>query len=62
MKITVTTHEEQARKDREYWRSRTPEERLSHVEDLRIEAGKFLHDEYPSRLRRVITVTRRIPC
>ena len=41
MALTNTTHEEQARKDREYWRSRTPEERLSHVEDLRIEAGKI---------------------
>ncbi len=59
MKLTSTTHEEQARKDRAYWRSRTPEERLSHVEDLRIEAGKFLYDEYPSRLRRVVQVTRR---
>ena len=57
MKLTVTTHEEQARRDREYWRSRTPEERLSEVERLRLEAGKFLY-EYPSRLRRVVTITR----
>ncbi|MCK5862437.1 MAG: hypothetical protein KAH38_08120 [Candidatus Hydrogenedentes bacterium] len=61
MKLTITTHEEQAEKDRKYWLRRTPEERLSHVEDLRIEAGKFLYDEYPSRLRRIITVTRRTP-
>lgn len=61
MKLTNTTHEEQAKKDRQYWLSRTPEERVSHVEDLRIEAGKFLYDEYPSRLRRIITVTRRTP-
>ena len=61
MKLTNTTHEEQAKKDRQYWLSRTPEERLSHVEDLRIEAGKFLYDEYPSRLRRIITVTHRAP-
>lgn len=61
MKLTNTTHEEQAKKDRQYWLSRTPEERLSHVEDLRIEAGKFLYDEYPSRLRRIITVSHRTP-
>jgi len=46
MKLTVTNHEEQARQDRGYWRSRTPEERLDEVEKLRIEAGKFLY-EYP---------------
>lgn len=61
MKLTNTTHEEQAKKDRQYWLSRTPEERLSHVEDLRIEAGKLLYNEYPSRLRKVITVTHRVP-
>ena len=60
MKLTVTTHEEQAKQDRAYWRSRTPQERLDAVEKLRIEAGKFLY-EYPSRLRRVVTITRRAP-
>jgi hypothetical protein len=58
-KLTVTTHADQAAKDRAYWLSRSPEERLDAVELLRIEAGKFLYDEYPCRLRRVITVTRR---
>lgn len=58
MKLTITTHEEQARQDRAYWRGRTPEERLDAVEVLRLEAGKFLY-EYPSRLRRVVTITRR---
>ena len=58
MELTVTTHEDQARKDRAYWRSRTPDERLDAVEMLRIEAGKFLY-EYPSRLRRVVAITRR---
>ena len=46
-KLTITNHEEQARSDREFWRSRSPEERLDAVETLRIEAGKFLY-EYPS--------------
>ncbi len=55
MKLTITTHAEQARRDRAYWRSRTPEERLDEVERLRLEAGKFLY-EYPSRLRRSVTV------
>lgn len=59
-KLTVTTHEEQAAQERAYWRSQTPEARLDHVEQLRIEAGKFLY-EYPTRFRRVLTVTRRTP-
>jgi len=58
MKLKVTTHEEQARYDREYWKSRTPEERLDEVERLRLEAGKFLY-EYPARLRRVVKITRK---
>ncbi len=32
MKLTLTTHEEQAREDRSYWRSHTYEERLDEVE------------------------------
>ena len=56
--LTVTTHAEQAARDRAYWRSRTCEERLNAVEDLRLEAGKFLY-EYPTRFRRVVTVTRK---
>ncbi|MFA6241533.1 MAG: hypothetical protein WC655_11415 [Candidatus Hydrogenedentales bacterium] len=60
MQLTVTNHAEQAEKDRAYWRERSPEERLDAVELLRIEAGKFLY-EYPSRLRKVISVTRRNP-
>jgi len=58
--LTVTNHAEQAEKDRAYWRERTPEERLDAVEILRIEAGKFLY-EYPSRLRKVVSITRRPP-
>jgi hypothetical protein len=58
MKLTITTHKEQAKQDRAYWQSRTPEERLDAVERLRLEAGKFLY-EYPSRLRRVVAITRR---
>jgi hypothetical protein len=58
MKLKVTTHEEQTRCDREYWKSRTPEERLDEVERLRLEAGKFLY-EYPARLRRVVKITRK---
>ena len=59
MKLTVTTHEEQARQDREYWLNRTPEERLDEVERLRIEAGKFLYD-YPFRLRKDVVSVRRL--
>ena len=33
--------------------------RLSLLEDLRMEMAKVTHDEYPSRLRRVLTITKR---
>jgi len=58
IKPTVTTRQEQAKADRAYWRAQSAEARLNHVEELRLQAGKFLY-EYPARLRRVITVTRR---
>ena len=58
MKLKITTHKEQVEQDRAYWRERTAEERLDAVEKLRLEAGKFLY-EYPSRLRRVVAITRR---
>lgn len=45
-------------KDRDFWKTRSPEERLNAVEDLRIQSGKFLY-EYPARLRRVIKITRK---
>lgn len=59
MVMSVNTHKELKEKDRRYWRSLTPEQRLEIVEQLRIEAGKFLY-EYPARLQRVITVTRKV--
>jgi hypothetical protein len=55
--LTITTHDAQAEADRAYWRQQTPEARLEAVEQLRLEAGKFLYD-YPARLRRVLEVTR----
>jgi len=58
LKLTVTSHSEQAQEDRRYWRSQSPEARLDEVERLRLEAGKFLY-EYPARLRRVLAVTGR---
>jgi hypothetical protein len=59
--FTVTDHVEQHEADRRGWLTRTPEERLDAVERLRIEAGRFLHEysEYPSRLRRLLTVAGR---
>jgi len=58
MTIKITTHEKLKEEDRKYWKSLTPEERLDIVEQLRIEAGKFLY-EYPARFQRIITVTRK---
>jgi hypothetical protein len=49
------SHEQDERNRR---RAMTPEDRLNEVELLRIEGGKFLY-EYPTRLRRVIKITRK---
>ncbi len=56
--LTVTTHDELAARDRAYWSRQTPEARLDMVEELRLQAGKFVY-EYPTRFRRVVTVTRK---
>ena len=56
--ISNTTHEEQQKEDRLFWKQQTPEYRLDALEQLRIEAGNFLY-EYPTRLQRVIRVTRK---
>jgi hypothetical protein len=58
-KISVfLNHAELSKRDDDYWKSVSPEERLNQVELLRIEAGKFLY-KYPARLQKVVTVTRR---
>jgi hypothetical protein len=58
-KITVyTNHNDLHDHDRKFFLSLSPDERLNHVELLRLEAGKFLY-EYPARLRRTVKVTRR---
>ncbi len=59
MKLIVTTQEKQEAEEREYMRSLTPEQRLELLEQLRIEGAKFGFYDYPSRLQRVITVTRK---
>jgi hypothetical protein len=55
--LTLTTHHLQAAEDQDYWRTKTPEERLDALERFRLEAGKFLY-EYPTRLRRLLEITR----
>jgi hypothetical protein len=56
--IVSRSHDELSKRDLQYWKSVSSEERLDQVELLRVEAGKFLY-EYPARLRRVISVTRK---
>lgn len=56
--IKNTTSEKQAIEDRIFWKKQTPEYRLNALEELRLEAGNFLY-EYPARLQRTISVTRR---
>ena len=53
--LVVTTHEQEAEQSRAYWRAQTPEARLDAVEQLRLQAGRFLY-EYPARLQRVVAV------
>jgi len=55
--FTVTDQLSQSNADRQSWRNRSAEERLDAVEQLRIEAGKFLY-EYPVRLRRLLAITQ----
>ena len=57
--IQATTRESQAIEDRIFWKNQTPEMRLDMVEQLRLEAGKFIY-EYPSRFQRVIGVVNRV--
>ena len=54
--IFVTKLKEQKKQDLKSRRSMSPEERLSEVESIRIQAGKFLY-EYPKRFRRIIRIT-----
>ncbi len=53
-----TTHEKQALVGKQFWHKQASEYRLHALEQLRLEAGKFLY-EYPTRFRRVISVTRK---
>ena len=52
----VKNHNELEERDINYWKKQTPESRLNELEILRLQAGKFLY-EYPTRLRRIITIT-----
>lgn len=58
-KLTISVfknHNELEEKDINYWKKQTPEARLDALEILRLQAGKFLY-AYPTRLRRIITIT-----
>lgn len=54
-------HQDIELQDRKAWKKMSPEARLDAVEGYRLEAGKFLY-AYPSRLRRIVRVTRTEPC
>ena len=56
--LAVTDPKSQAIADRAAWRALTAEQRLDIVEQLRLEAGRFLYD-YPCRLRRLLSVAER---
>lgn len=56
--IIVTKIKKQKEQELESRRSKSPEQRLSELENLRIQAGKFLY-EYPKRFRRIIKITHR---
>ena len=58
MKITVVS-KNQNEKSLAETIPESPEDRLDLVEKLRREAGKFIYDGYPERLRRVITIVRK---
>ena len=56
--LSVSTFEKEISEDIKYWRTKTPEDRLDALEQLRLQSGKFLY-EYPARLSRIIAVVRK---
>ncbi|MFA6291114.1 MAG: hypothetical protein WC637_04995 [Victivallales bacterium] len=59
--LSVSTFKKEAFEDKKFWRSKTPEERLDALEQLRLQSGNFLY-EYPARLSRTIEVVRKAQC
>ena len=57
MKIKIRVKKVHDRNDNGWDIPKSPEKRLEIVEQLRLEAGKFLY-EYPARLRRTVKVVR----
>jgi hypothetical protein len=56
--LSVSTFKKEISEDKKYWKSKTPEDRLNALEELRLQSGKFLY-EYPARLSRVIEIVRK---
>jgi hypothetical protein len=56
--IVFTDSASQAAADRAAWRALSPNERVDMVEQLRLQAGRFLYD-YPCRLRRLLAIAGR---
>ena len=56
--LSVSTFGKEESEDKKYWKSKTPEDRLDALEQLRLQSGKFLY-EYPARLSRIIEVVRK---
>ena len=57
-KFSITTHEEQAKADREYWWSRTVEERLEYLNQL---IWLNYGDEAEQGFQRVFEITEQKP-
>ena len=57
MNIKITVKNIHDRNANDWDMPKRPEERLDVLEQLRLEAGKFLY-EYPARLRRTVKVVR----
>lgn len=57
--LRQTTHKELEAEELAYMRSLSPQERLDLLEHLRQEGARLGYYEYPDRLERVITITRK---
>lgn len=57
MNIKITVKNIHDRNANDWDMPKSPEKRLDILEQLRLEAGKFLY-EYPARLRRTVKVVR----
>lgn len=59
---TTLGHIDEEIKQSDYTKKLTGEERISHLEELRYDLGKFLDYDYSGRFERILSVVEREQC